>query len=202
MSTLRTVVLVVSAQKTPDTYAARSYPDDDYDNNGKIELYGTPVFKVFIQGTDTNGKAVSHEWKALRFMPYWNDPKSPSPKYKSLGWVNSGKWQVAKKAVKRYDPTYGTHNRYSPYGGAIEIDGAFLIHAGPNDLSDSGWGAAGCVEIIGNFDDFKDQIKVLSGSTATEADVAILDLVKQRKLFIHVESARAPNLKASFLREE
>lgn len=50
MSELREVLIVVSNKKTLDTYLSRSYPDDDRDDNGGIELYRTPVYKVFLEG--------------------------------------------------------------------------------------------------------------------------------------------------------
>jgi len=198
MSNLREVTIVVSSKKTNDTYYAKSYPDDDYDNNGKFERYGTPVYKVFIKGTDTDGKPITREWPALRFMPYWNDPKHPDGRYKTLGWVNSGKHSVYRKPVARYKADYEVHNRHSDWDGAIEIDGTFLLHAGPPKLDEEGWGAAGCVEIIGNFDHFKKDIKSLSGSSAGNTTDAILELVKHKKLLIEVEYAVPPDLKAHF----
>jgi hypothetical protein len=197
MSTLRDVVVTVSGQKTADIYYSRSYPNEIHDEDGKVKLYATPVYKVFIKGKNAaGGEAVTKEWTALRFMPYWNDPKRRDPRYKTIGWVNSGKYKVPRKAVTYYNPTYGTHNRYSPFSGAIQIDGSFLIHAGPNSLSESGWGAAGCVEIIGNFDDFKNDIRDLSGSSAAEASAAILELVHHHHLFVEVQYALPPNLRA------
>jgi hypothetical protein len=194
MGILNEVLIIISSEKTGENYLSRSYPDDDYDNNGKIELYKTPVFKVYIK---SKGKKIA--WKALRFMPYWNDPKQPSPKYKLRGWTNSGLGNsIPKKQVTYYNPAYGTHNRYSPYSGAIQIQGSFLIHAGPNSLIDYGWGAAGCVEIIGNFDQFKNDIRDLSGSNFKDAHKAIQELVKAKKLFVKVEAAIAPNLRKNF----
>ena len=138
MDKLKDVTIIVSSQKTGENYYSRSYPDDDYNDNGKIELYATPVYMIFIK---SEGK--SKAWKALRFMPYWNDPKRPSPGYKSRGFINAGLNSLATKAVTYYDPKYGTHNRYSPYSGGIQIKGNFLIHAGPKNLLDKGWGSAG-----------------------------------------------------------
>ncbi|MES2590327.1 MAG: hypothetical protein V4608_00490 [Bacteroidota bacterium] len=192
MSKLNTVLITVSNIKTGETYRSRSYPNDDFNNNGKIELYTTPVFKVFIEN---NLPAQKKEWKALRFMPYWNDPAKPDSKYRTKGWANSGLSHFPKTVVSYYNPNYGVHNRYSPYGGAIQIKGNFLIHAGPETIDESGWGAAGCVEIIGNFDLFKEDIKLLSGSTETNAHDAILKLVAAKKLFVRVDLAVAPKLK-------
>lgn len=191
------VTIIITGQKTGEIYHAKSYPDFDFDNNGKMELYETPVYKVIIQ-TKKNRK----EWKALRFMPFWNDPKNPSKKYRARGWVNSGLSNyMQKKAVTYYNPNYGTQNRYSPYSGAIQIRGNFLIHAGPKNLSEKGWGAAGCVEIIGNFDDFKNDIKKFSELKTKSSHDAISALVKARKLFVEVKYAPTPNLKSKFWKE-
>lgn len=194
MSKLRTVSILVSGTITGDLYYARSYPDDDFDNNGKVERYETPVYWIYIDGTDLSGSPVRKTWKCLRFMPYWNDPKKPSGKYKDKGWIDSGKVKVAKKAVVYYDPNYTVHNRFSPYNGGIQISGNFLVHAGPTALTDHGWGAAGCVEVIGHFDAFKNDLRDLSGSRKTDGSAAISELVAAKKLFIEMEYAAAPKL--------
>ena len=61
MSERREVLIVVSNKKTLDTYLSRSYPDDDRDNNGRIELYRTPVYKVFLEGMDADRKPAVKE---------------------------------------------------------------------------------------------------------------------------------------------
>lgn len=199
---LKAVEIIVSNLATGEVYLSRSYPDDDYDNNGKIELYNVPVHKVFIRGINNTGMPEKKEWKAVRFMPYWNDPAAPVKTYKSRGWINAGKHKVARKVVSYYNPDYGTHNRYSPYGGAIQIEDSFLIHAGPNSLAEYGWGSAGCVEIIGNFDDFKKDIQSLSGSSKINVHAAILELVAQKKLFVQVDYAAPIDIKKQFVRQE
>lgn len=191
------VIITISGRKTGETYLAKSYPHNDFNKNGRMELYETPVYKVFIS-TEKSKK----EWKALRFMPYYNDPKSPSSKYGARGWINSGlRNTISKKAVTFYNPAYGTINRYSPYSGGIQITRNFLIHAGPQSLVDTGWGAAGCVEIIGNFDNFKDDINKMSGLNKKDAHEAIKALVKAKKLFVKVEYAPAPKLKSKLKKE-
>lgn len=201
MANLRTVKVVVTNKKTGETYHARSYPDADYDNNGMIELYGTPVYKVLLTGTDAQGRSVTKEWKALRFMPYWNDRRNPNTHYTALGWVNSGKHAVALKYVTYFNPDYMTRNRVSPYSGAIQIDGSFLVHAGPRDISDRGWGAAGCVEVIGDFGEFKKELALLAGATGVDSSADLLEMVKQKKLMIEVEHAIPPDLKNNFIQE-
>ena len=71
---LRDVDIIISGTKTGDTYYAKSYPCSDMDKNSKIELYGVPVYYVYIKGTDDKGQSVKYTWKALRFMPYYNPP--------------------------------------------------------------------------------------------------------------------------------
>lgn len=193
---MNSILITVTGIETGDIYYSRSYPDDDYNDNGKIELYSTPVYKVTIE--DTLNSSKKKEWKALRFMPFWNDPSSPSSSYKTKGWVNSGLTSVAKKKVPMYDKNYATHNRFSPFGGAFQIQGNFLIHAGPSDINESGWGAAGCVEIIGSFDDFKKDIANLAGVNSKNLHDAMNDLVKAGKLFVEIQHALRPNLKSKF----
>ena len=206
MSSLRDVSIVVSNVKfsnkktnKPIFYLARSYPDDDRDNNGRIEVYHVPVYKVFINGIGPGGAQVRKEWKALRFMPYWNDPKSPDKHYRTKGWVIAGLHNLAKKKVTIYNPSYGTQNRHSPFSGAIQMRDSFLIHAGPRNLQESAWGSSGCVEIIGNFDDFKKDIAELSGSSKQNAGDAISELVSARKFYVQVDHAVPPPIK--FARE-
>ena len=115
--------------------------------------------------------------------------------------MNAGLHALSKRAVPRYKPDYGVQNRDSPFGGAIVMRDFFYIHAGPQSLSEHGWGSAGCVEIVGNFDKFKDDIKLLSGSTKSLVREAILELVKAKKLFIQVKYATPPDIKSNFVRE-
>ena len=201
MSSLRDVTVVVANTETGDTYLARSYPHDDYDDNGRIELYRVPVHKVFIKGTDASNKEQTKTWRAVRFFPYWNDPKKPDPHYRTKGWVNAGLHALTKRAVPRYKPDYGVQNCHSPFAGAIVMRDSFYIHAGPQSLSEQGWGSAGCVEIVGNFDTFKNDIRLLSGSTKSGSREAIIELVKARKLFIQVKYATPPDIKLHFVKE-
>lgn len=194
---LQEVLITVTGTLTGDKYYARSYPDDDIDNNGRIELYETPVYRVTIQ----NNEEVK-EWKALRFMPYWNDPNDLDTRYKQRGWANAGLSDpITRMAVTYYNKDYRVSNRPSPYDGAIRIKGSFLIHAGPATIDEIGWGSAGCIEVIGDFNLFKEDIRDLSGVSITDADEAILYMVKKRKLFITLEKAARPNLKTKLFRE-
>ena len=82
------------------------------------------------------------------------------------------------------------------------MTGNFYIHAGPAYLEEYGFGAAGCIEIIGNFNNFKKDIRDLSGfDENVEVDSAILELVKKRKLKAHVEKAEVPDIRNHFTRE-
>lgn len=196
---LRDVDIIISGTKTGDTYYAKSYPCSDMDKNSKIELYGVPVYYVYIKGTDDKGQSVKYTWKALRFMPYYNPSNFSS--YKTIGWVNSGLHKLNRQPAPEYKKAYEVHNTYSQHNGAIVLKGTFYIHAGPEDLTHIGWGAAGCVEIIGSFSEFKDQVKELSGSTQVDADSAISELVFYKKLYIEIEYATPPNIKANFYKE-
>ncbi|MEL6671126.1 MAG: hypothetical protein AAFR61_03010 [Bacteroidota bacterium] len=195
---MRTLTIIISNKPTGETYHARSYPHDDRNNNGLIELYGVPVYKVFLV---VKGKP-RKEWRALRFMPYWNNPKAPEKKYKSRGWVNAGlSGKIHRKVVERYFPKYGVQNRYSPHQGAIQIRGNYLIHSGPQKLSEAGWGAAGCVEIVGDFSKFKQDIRDLAEVKVPDVDRALTRMVNRGKLLLTIQPARAPRIRKNFIGE-
>lgn len=194
MSVLREVTILVSNIKCGN-YFAKSYPDPDFDNDNKWEMYLTPVYKVFIIGTTINHKIVIKEWKALRFVPYWNDPKDICPLHKQKGFAIAGLHSLPKKLVTYYNVNYTVHNTESRFKGGIQIVGSFLIHAGPESIIEWRWGGAGCVEIIGRFDKFKDDIKELSGSTKPNEDDAILELVKKKKLYVQIDHVLPPKIK-------
>ena len=206
-SGLRNVDVIVSAKKTGESYEARAYPIDDVNDDGLIEYYKAPVYYVYVEGTDASGNHVRREWKAPRFMPY-NNPAGArhDDEYKTNGFVTAGLSNVPRFAVGTYKPDYEVHNRFSPFGGAIVVKGGFYIHAGPDNLQDAGWGSAGCVEILGNFDGFKKDILELAGSPAAngkaaELNAAMVQLVSSHKLFVTYQAAARPNIKASFSRQ-
>ena len=199
---VRKVTVEITA-KVVGKYEARSYPHDSFTDPAQIELYAVPLYQILVSGTDAAGLAKSFEFAAPRFMPYWNNPKAPDPHYTARGWVNAGLSRPRTITVGRYLPDYKVQNRYSPGRGAIVMTGSFYIHAGPGVVSDFGFGSAGCVEIIGNYDDFKSSIAALSGSAlaASSADRAIEDLVKHQKLIVIVRQAAAPDIKAGLTRQ-
>ncbi len=205
-SNFRAVDVVVSARKTGENYEARAYPVDDINDDGFIEYYKAPVYYVYVIGTNANGVREKREWKAPRYMPY-NNPAGErhEDEYKTVGFVTAGLSNVPRFAVGTYKPDYEVHNRYSPFGGAIVVKGGFYIHAGPDTILDSGWGSAGCVEILGNFDGFKKDVLELAGSTDIDSAAAINEgmskLVAARKLFVTYEAASRPNIKARFSRQ-
>jgi len=81
-----------------------------------------------------------------------------------------------------YNANYNTSNSPSPHKGAIQIQNSFLIHSGPSSLQDDKWGSVGCVEIIGNFSDFKEDIKTVSGIGGyLPSDEVIFRLIKAGK---------------------
>lgn len=197
MSALRNVDIVVSSQKTADVYYAKSYPDEDFDNDGRRERYKTPVYKVFLKSRNAAGGSIQKDWRALRFMPFWNDPGQLSKKYSSSGWLNSGLSHVARMPVPAYLKDYEIHNTVSRFNGAIQIKGNFLVHGGPESTISDGWGAAGCIEIIGNFDEFRTSILQMAGSTQTDIHAGMQQLVSAKLLYIQVDMDVAPDLKAA-----
>lgn len=74
------------------------------------------------------------------------------------------------------------------------MTGTFYIHAGPTSLTNYGWGAAGCTEVIG-FTAMKDYIAELSGQPGKSTEEAIKELVKQKMLIIKLEQATRPATK-------
>jgi len=95
-----------------------------------------------------------------------------------------------------YNPNYEIHNTSSPENGGIVIYGNFMIHDGPDDLSEFGWGAAGCMEICGKsgFENLKSTIHSLSGSSKP-IEQGLVELAGAGKLMIHIEQAIRPTPK-------
>ena len=51
---IRNVTIVVT-NKIIGKYEARSYPQDDINNNGKTELYEVDVYEILLTGKDNEG---------------------------------------------------------------------------------------------------------------------------------------------------
>lgn len=198
--TVRQVEIVIT-NTIVGSYEARSYPNDQRDANGFYNLYRVPVYRILVTGTDANNKKMSYEFMAPRFMPYFNDPKQPNAHHSAKGWLNAGLSSARKFTIARYKQDYSISNRYSPGLGAIVVHETFYIHAGPTSMQDSGFGSAGCIEIIGNFDTFKKTIADLSGVSPASADSAIQHLVSSRKLTVTIQTAMVPDIKNSYTRK-
>jgi len=192
--TARKVEIIVT-NIVVSSYEARSYPDDQPDASGQVPLYRVPVYKILVKGTDAGNNNKSFEFMAPRFMPYFNNPQRPNPHYTTKGWVNAGLTSARTVIVSQYKQNYEVRNRYSPGRGAIVVKGTFYIHAGPASLEDVGFGSAGCIEIIGNYDTFKKSIAELSGLSSGSSDIAIQQLINSRKLIVTIQAAAAPNIK-------
>jgi hypothetical protein len=217
---LRKVTIVIS-NKVVGKYEARSYPHDNMKDDNLIELYAVPVYKLFVNGIGDDGAKKSFEYQCVRFMPYWNDPKvGTDPRYSAKGWVNSGLSSARTIIVTEYKRDYELHNRVSFRRGAIVLKSFFYLHTGPEKIDEFGYGSAGCVETVGNFDNFKVFVASLSGSDAfatlkqkyaadsnlppadiiSAADDSIETLVSHRKLIVEIEGAAAPDIKKLFTR--
>jgi hypothetical protein len=194
-------VEIVVTNNVVAQYEARSYPDQQTDSNGRYNLYLVPVYRIQVIGTDAANAKASIDFTAPRFMPYYNDPKHPDPHYKAIGWVNAGLSSARRVVVPRYKPEYAVQNRYSPGRGAIVVKGAFYIHAGPASLHDVGFGSAGCIEIIGDYNQFKQRIAELSGFSPALPDAAIQQLVSSGKLVVTIQAAKAPDIKKNVSRK-
>lgn len=194
-------VTITLTNRIVGSYEARSYPQDSQNNNKEIELYRVPLYEMILSGKDDLGKEKTFVHKAPRFMPYWNNPANPDPRYKTRGWANSGLSSARIIVVTRYIAEYKVHNRLTKGHGAIVLKGTFYIHAGPADENDAGYGSAGCVETIGNYDTFKSNIMILSGLKSVSPDDSIQTLVDERHLIVHIQGATVPDIRKNLTRK-
>lgn len=197
---LRRVTVIVT-KIVVGGYEARSYPHNQVSPSREIPLYRVPVYTIRVRGKDASGKDVMRDFMAPRFMPYFNDPKKPDPHYSTLGWANSGLSSARRVIVPEFIGDYEVQNRYSPGRGAIVVHETFYIHAGPADLNDVGFGSAGCIEIIGDFDVFKKTIADLSGAQTKNSGQAIQHLVAAGLLVVEIQETEAPDIKKLFTRK-
>ena len=182
------------------SYEARSYPDQQTDAWGSYPLYYVPIYKIQVVGKDSSHKPLAVDFGAPRFMPYYNNPKQPNPHYKAVGWLNSGLSSHRRVVVSRFKQDYAVQNRYSPGRGAIVVHESFYIHAGPASLHDFGFGSAGCIEVIGDYNLFKQAIARLAGLPPADPDQAIQQLVHSGKLVVTIQAATPPDIKKNFTR--
>ena len=52
---------IVVTNKIIGKYEARSYPQDDINNNGKTELYEVDVYEILLTGKDNEGNRLVKE---------------------------------------------------------------------------------------------------------------------------------------------
>jgi hypothetical protein len=190
---------IVVTNSVVGSYEARSYPDQQTDAVGQYPLYSVPIYKIQVVGKDSSHKPVVVDFVAPRFMPYYNNPKQPDPHYKAVGWLNSGLSSHRRVVVSTFKQDYAVQNRYSPGRGAIVVHESFYIHAGPASLRDFGFGSAGCIEVIGDYNLFKQAIARLSG-LPSDPDQAIQQLVHAGKLIVTIQHAKPPDIKKNFTR--
>lgn len=188
-------VEIIVTKNVVGSYEARSYPNDQTDTNGFYPLYRVPLYQIAVTGKDDNQVASSSTFIAPRFMPYFNDPHSPSSHYKAMGWIVSGLSHARRVVISTYLRHYAVQNRFSPGRGAIVVYQHFYIHAGPASLDDSGFGSAGCIEVIGDWELFKQAIVERSGLQYPSADSVIEGLVRSSKLVVLIEAAVPPGLR-------
>lgn len=162
-----------------------------------MDIYSVPVYFLFLKGKDENGILKTRVWKVLRFMPYLNDPLNYDNRYGQKGWTVAGLHKLPLQQVREYKRHYSVHSAQTIYRGAIVLKGSFYIHAGPDKIPNATnaiYGSAGCIEIIGNFNLFKEDIRELSGSDNKIADDVIEELIKKGLLFVQIEQATPPDL--------
>lgn len=192
---LRKVEVTITSQRRPEVYYADLYPFTDKDGDGKDDRYEVPIYSAYVNGLDRDGHIVQFEWMALRFMPFWNPASMHYNAYKAKGYLVAGLNSFPKQAITHYIPHYPIHNHPSEYVGAIQLKGNFLIHAGPASIVESQWGGAGCVEIIGSFNLFRQQIMALAGTTQSDISSAMGEIVRARKLYVEIEACATPILR-------
>jgi hypothetical protein len=195
---MRQVDIVVT-NSVVGSYEARSYPDQQTDASGRYPLYSVPLFRIQVSGKDDDGTPAVVDFMAPRFMPFYNNPKQPSSHYKALGWLNSGLSSHRRVVVTQFKRDYAVQNRYSPGRGAIVVHGSFYIHAGPASILDYGFGSAGCIEIVGDYNVFKQTIADFSGQSS-DPDDAIQQLVHDKKLIVTIQSGNPPDIRKNFTR--
>ena len=186
----RDVTITIGGTPNGSRYQARTYPE----NNGK--QYSVPIYSLTVTGTNSKGENISRTWDVLRFMPYLNqNPQSSG--YKQVTGstpIMSGLSDERHSTIRCYNPNYKVHNSQTPENGGFVIYGNFMIHDGPDNADNTGWGAAGCMEVMGDegFMELKTFIFDLSGSQNPNTEQGLLDFVSSGKLYINIEQSERP----------
>ena len=191
----RRVTITVSGISNGNTYIAKTYPQRS------SRYFIVPVYNITVSGTNNEGKEVSQSWQVLRFMPFLNEnPQATGYKTKTSETpIMAGLADKREHPIQRYIPEYEIHNTFSEENGGFVITGSFMIHDGPDNLqSDAGmWGAAGCMEVVGEkgFSKMKEFIFSISGSENKNIDKGLQELVDSKNLWLNLEGTSRPPVK-------
>ena len=145
-------VLIKVTNQSFGTGTVRAYPD------GKADvLYEVPLYKIVVEGTDSNGKPVTKDFKAYRFGVQLDARRGvKAPRVVGLSdaqtYVLSWSYITTMKQM------------------AWRVYAGFFIHKGPDFPATSNWGSIGCVEISGpgEWYRFNKTIADLSGTSSLQ----------------------------------
>ncbi len=177
------IITITIASEVIGTYLAKSYPIA----TGKA--YEVPVYRVIITSTAYPDKILC-DIMTLRFMPTKLAIES------NVFMSGLADYKIFDTTV--YNPKYNPHNHdvSTFYRGSFSLYGNFLIHAGPLDLKDYGWGAKGCIEIF-EFFEFKNKIWSMAGKVDRSLllEELLVYLCESNRIRIVIEKANRPPVK-------
>ncbi len=158
-----------------------------YPKGEKLGYFLVPYYKLTVTGTNAKGVATASAFPVLRFGVMSRD----GVKVESVGLA-----QRQTHTIKAWIPTYRVHSAVSLENGAWQVYDNFLIHDGPDSLSQV-FATIGCVEIMGpsGFVKFNDLLISLAGSSAKSRDGQLADIGKSGRLTITYEQAARPAVK-------
>lgn len=157
-------------------YLAKSYPV----KSGMA--YKVPLYRVKLTSTARPGE---EKWTcALRFLPVKNN-------INDIPFM-SGLMDAQSYFEPTYDPIYTPHNTQGLDIGGFSLYDNFLVHAGPDSVTDYGVGGKGCVEVV-SFDQFKLDIVHMCGKHPSDLpDKTMAYLCGKKRLHIVIEAANKP----------
>jgi hypothetical protein len=144
----------------------RDYPTD------KGGRYKTPLYKVVVSGTDSDGNLISKDFKAIRFGVKTNADGSKSTTFLAAGTYT----------VKDF---FGGHYGNS---GAFQIKGNYLIHLSSLNGAD---GNTGCIAIAGGramWNQFKNYISQLTFNSD------LSNAARNGNIRLNIQYAQTPKL--------
>ena len=110
--------------------------------------------------------------------------------------IMAGLADKREQPIQSYLPNYEIHNTHSEENGGFVITGSFMIHDGPDNLQTGArmWGAAGCMEVVGEngFSTMKEFIFSISGSENTDMEKGLQELVNSKNLWLKLEGTQRP----------